>query len=206
LNRTGHALRCWAVRVWEPDPPAGCRTPVEWILLTSEPVRDRNDARRVASYYGLRWLVEEYHNCLKGGCRVEARQLETAARLEPLIAILCAVAARLLRLKNDARLTPGRPAGACVPAGLVRTMSALVDEAASKSKSNSVASAQARAPTVTAELTVRQFMRAVAKLGGFLGRKGDGEPGWRTLWRGWLELTLIHAGYQLAQKEGRRSG
>jgi hypothetical protein len=61
-------------------------------------------------------------------------------------------------------------------------------------------------PPPPAELTVRQFIHAVAKLGGFLGRKGDGEPGWRTLWRGWLELTLIHAGYELARKEGKRYG
>jgi hypothetical protein len=172
---------------------------VEWILLTSEPVRDLTDALRIAGYYGLRWLVEEYHNCLKSGCRVEARQLETAARLQPLIAMLCAVAVRLLQLKNDARLTPDRPANACVPVELVRTLSALI-------QADPTAKAKSKAPASPAELTVRQFMHAVAKLGGFLGRKGDGEPGWRTLWRGWLELTLINAGYELARKEGKRSG
>jgi len=49
-------------------------------------------------------------------------------------------------------------------------------------------------------------MHAVAKLGGFLARKGDGEPGWRTLWRGWHELTLIHTGYELARPARKRSG
>jgi hypothetical protein len=204
LQRTGHALRCWAVRVWEASPPADCQA-VEWILLTSEPVRDLTDALRIAGYYGLRWLVEEYHNCLKGGCHVEERQLETAARLQPLIAMLCAVAVRLLQLKNDARLTPDRPATACVPVELVRTLSALI-QADPKAKAKAKAKAKSKAQASPAELTVRQFMHAVAKLGGFLGRKGDGEPGWRTLWRGWLELTLIHAGYELAQKEGKRSG
>jgi hypothetical protein len=206
LDRTGHALRCWAVRVWEANPPAGCEA-VEWILLTSEPVRNLTDALRIAGYYALRWLVEEYHNCLKSGCQVEARQLETAARLEPLIAMLCAVAVRLLQLKNDARLTPDRPASACVPVELVQTLSALI-EVDSKAKSNAKSNAKlkAKSPPPPAELTVRQFIHAVAKLGGFLGRKGDGEPGWRTLWRGWLELTLIHAGYELARKEGKRYG
>lgn len=210
LDRTGHALRCWAVRVWEASPPADCQA-VEWILLTSEPVRDLADALRVAGYYGLRWLVEEYHNCLKSGCQVEQRQLESAARLGPLIAMLCAVAVRLLQLKNDARLTPDRPASACVPAELVQTLSALI-EADPKANANAQSNAQAKVTSkvtskaTPAELTVRQFMHAVAKLGGFLGRKGDGEPGWRTLWRGWLELTLIHAGYELARKEGKRSG
>ena len=38
------------------------------------------------------------------------------------------------------------------------------------------------------DLTLREFWRAVARLGGFLARKSDGEPGWQTLWRGWLKL------------------
>jgi hypothetical protein len=179
LDRTGRALRCWAVRVWEADPPAG-HEPVEWILLTSEPVDDLADAVRVVGYYALRWLIEEYHQCLKSGCRVEARQLETADRLEPLIGMSCAVAARLLQLKNDARLTPDRPATACVPTALVETLSKLT---------------QLDART----LTVRRFVHEVAKLGGFLGRKGDGEPGWRTVWQGWHQLELIHRGYRLAR-------
>src|SRR5207247_1788239 len=81
LERTGRALRCWAVRVWEADPPAGAAAgaaALEWMLLTSLPVNDRADALTVAEYYGLRWLIEEYHKCLKSGCRVEARQLESA--------------------------------------------------------------------------------------------------------------------------------
>ena len=180
LDRTGRALRCWAVRVWEAgEPPAG-QEAVEWILLTSEPVADLAAAVRVARYYARRWLVEEYHQCLKSGCRVEARQLETAGRLEPLIGMSCAVAARLLQLKTDARLAPDRPAAACVPVGLVETLSALTG-------------VDAR------ELTARRFVREVARLGGFLGRTGDGEPGWRTLWQGWRELELIHRGYRLAR-------
>ncbi|MFV1968112.1 MAG: IS4 family transposase, partial [Pirellulaceae bacterium] len=38
------------------------------------------------------------------------------------------------------------------------------------------------------DLTVGHFYREVAKLGGFLGRKSDGEPGWITIWRGWEKL------------------
>jgi hypothetical protein len=179
LQSTGRALRCWAVRVWEADPPAGPEA-IEWILLTSEPVTNLADALRVAGYYTLRWLIEQYHQCLKSGCKVEERQLESADRLGPLIGMLTAVAVRLLQLKNNARLAPDRPAAECAPRELVETMARLIG----------VADA--------ATLTVRRFTHEVAKLGGFLGRKRDGEPGWRTLWQGWHELTLIHAGYALA--------
>jgi hypothetical protein len=36
--------------------------------------------------------------------------------------------------------------------------------------------------------TVCQAVRWIAQLGGFLGRKGDGEPGITTIWRGWSRL------------------
>jgi hypothetical protein len=183
LNRTGRALRCWAVRVWEIDAPQDVE-PIEWMLLSSEPVASFPDAVRIAGYYSLRWLIEQYHQCLKSGCKVEDRQLETADRLEPLIGMLSIVAVRLLQLKNDARLTPEAPATQRVPGELVKTLARLI-----------------RVDPAT--LTIRRFTHELAKRGGFIGRKSDGEPGWRTLWRGWHELTLIHAGYQLAKEAGR---
>ena len=183
LHRTGRALRCWAVRVWEADPPRGVEA-IEWLLLSSQPATCLNEALQITEYYSLRWLIEQYHQCLKSGCGVEQRQLETATRLEPLIGMLSVVAVRLLQLSNDARLTPRKPAGQCVPLELIQTLGRLLKVPASS-------------------LTVAGFTREVAKLGGFLARKSDGDPGWRTLWRGWQQLSLIHAGYQLAWEEKR---
>lgn len=185
INRTGRALRCWAVRAWEANPPADVKEPVEWMLLTSEPVNGAEDALRIVDYYGCRWLIEEYHQCLKSGCKVEQRQLEDAARLEPLIGMLTIVAVRLLQLKNDVRLTPNKPAIECVPPELVQTLARLIKE---------------KHPE---KMTIRRFTHEVAKRGGFMGRKGDGEPGWRTLWEGWRELSLIHAGYEMAREAMR---
>ena len=153
------------------------------MLLSSEPANDLADALRIATYYSYRWLIEEYHKCLKSGCRVEERQLEHADRLAPLIGMLSVVATRLLQMKNDARLTPQRPARQCVPKELVQTLSKLINIPMSK-------------------IGVRKFVHEVAKRGGFIGRKSDGEPGYLTLWRGWQELMLIHTGYQLATECG----
>lgn len=178
-SRRARPLCCWAVRVWEIDPPKGIKEPIEWLLLSSEPVTNLEDALRVAAWYSLRWLIEQYHQCLKSGCKVEERQLESGERLAPLIAMLSVTATRLLQLKNDARLTPDRPARQCVPEESLETMAKLL-------KIN------------PAKLTVRRFTHEVAKLGGFLARKSDGEPGWLTLWRGWHELDLITRGYHLA--------
>ena len=40
-------------------------------------------------------------------------------------------------------------------------------------------------------LTLRDAVRTMAKLGGVLGRKSDGEPGVKTLWRGYRPLQLL---------------
>ena len=182
-SRTARPLCCWAVRVWEIDAPAGVQ-PLEWLLLSSQPVNDLADALRISSYYSLRWMIEEYHQCLKSGCKVEERQLETAERLGPFIGIATAVAARLLQLKNDARLTPDRPAMQCVDPQIVQLLAELI-----KVKPR--------------ELSIKRFTHEVAKLGGFMGRKSDGDPGWKTLWFGWKQLTLIHRGFLLAKEQAR---
>lgn len=178
-SRRGTPLRCWVVRVVEIDPPDGAE-PVEWILLTNEPVNNLEDASRMSVWYSMRWLVEQYHQCLKSGCKVEARQLEHVDRLKPLIAVCCVVATRLLQLKNDTRLMPQAPAIEHVPKESVRTLAKMLNVAAET-------------------ITLRQFTHEVAKLGGFLGRKSDGEPGWLTLWRGWHELDLITLGVRIGE-------
>jgi hypothetical protein len=38
--------------------------------------------------------------------------------------------------------------------------------------------------------TVLSLYREAAKLGGFLGRKSDGDSGWLALWRGWEKLNM----------------
>jgi hypothetical protein len=184
-SRTARPLCCWAVRVWEINPPPGTQ-PLEWLLLTSEPVNNLADALRVSKYYSLRWMIEEYHQCLKSGCRVEQRQLESIDRLGPFIGIATAVATRLLQLKNDARLTPDRPAMECVDPELVQLLCRIV---------------KAKPPKMTMrKMTIRQFTHEVARMGGFMGRKRDGDPGWKTLWQGWHQLTLIHRGFRLGRE------
>jgi hypothetical protein len=182
-------LARWAVRVWEAHPPGG-RTPVEWVLLTDHPVGDLGSALLVAFWYTCRWLIEEYHKasgsggcpraCLKSGCNVEARQLEDADRLAPLVGVLGVVAVRLLQLKHRARTSPDAPARSVVPERHVETLAAKL--------------------ALPASMTARQFWRGTAQLGGFLGRKGDGEPGWQTPWRGWHQLEPLTEGAELARR------
>ncbi len=161
------------VYVVEVDAPADA-TPICWVLLTSLPAKTFAQAWTVIEYYELRWLVEEYHKALKTGCRVLDRQLKTAGRLEAMVALMSVAAVRLLRLKSLARTSPDIPAQRVVP-GVWLQMLKLARKGLDR----------------VHDLTVGQFYREVAKLGGFLGRKGDGEPGWITIWRGWEKLNNL---------------
>lgn len=161
------------IEVAEVNPPQGT-TPIRWVLLTSLPITSYEDARTVIGYYELRWLVEEFHKALKTGCGTESRQLKTAGRLEALVGLTSVVAIRLLQLKSIARTNPDTPAKNVVPKVWLRML-----KLARKNL------------TRVHDLTTGQFYREVAKLGGFLGRKGDGEPGWITIWRGWEKLNMF---------------
>jgi hypothetical protein len=160
------------IEVVEVNAPEGI-TPIRWVLLTSLPVSSLDDAWEIIGYYESRWLVEEYHKALKTGCCTEARQLKTGGRLEALVGLTSVVALRLLQLKSLARIKPEVPAQRVVPAIWLQML-----KLARKNL------------TRVHDLTVGQFYREVAKLGGFLGRKGDGEPGWLTIWRGWEKLNM----------------
>jgi len=177
-GRDAAALRAWVVRVWEMDTPEG-EDPIEWILLTTVPVTDLEGAVTIAFWYSLRWLIEEYYKCLKTGCSAEKRQLETTERLRACIGVLAVVAVRLLQLKQYARIDPERPAKTCAPPGHLQILAAYLNRPIEG-------------------WTIREFWREVARLGGFLARKGDSEPGWLTIWRGWLKLDLMTVGAGLA--------
>lgn len=170
------------VYVVEVDPPAGVE-PISWVLLTSLPVDTFDQAWTVIEYYEARWLVEEYHKALKTGCRVQDRQLKTAGRLEAMVGLMSVAAVRLLQLKSLARTSPEVPAQRVVPRVWLQML-----KAARKGLQR------------VHDLTVGQFYREVAKLGGFLGRKGDGQPGWITIWRGWEKLNNFVHGATLASK------
>jgi len=66
-------LTVWVIRVWEEQAPEG-EEPLEWVLLTSVPTTTLEEAWERVDWYRHRWLVEDYHPCLKSGCRIEQRQ------------------------------------------------------------------------------------------------------------------------------------
>lgn len=171
-------VRLSVVRVWEPQPPEGTAEPLEWLLLTSLRATAFGEAREVALRYSCRWIIEEFHKALKTGMGAERLQLEHASRLIAAISVMSVVALRLVDMRERARLAPDAPAS---ESGLDSTELHILRQLAKADIA-----------------TVRDAVRAIAKLGGFIGRKGDGEPGMITLWRGTAKLMAIKEGFLLA--------
>ena len=143
-------------------------------MTSSLPVTNFEEAWTVITYYERRWLSEEFHKSLKTSCRLESRQYRTPARLEAVTGMLSVAAIRLVQLKSVARTEPDKPAEEVVPVRWVRLLSRVKNKKPIR--------------------TVRDFFRSLAQLGGFLGRRHDGEPGWITLWRGFEKLMLMLRG------------
>jgi hypothetical protein len=177
-------LRMWALRVWEERPPEG-QEGVEWFLLTNDSVHDEPSAIEKVKAYEFRWVVEEYHKGMKTGVQIESLQLTTGAALETMIAILSVVAVSLLQMRDLGRIEENRdrPARDHVPQSWIRMLS------------------QWRYGEVR-ELTVFEFLLALARMGGHQNRKRDGMPGWQTLWKGMLHLQAMLEGAACFDTQG----
>jgi hypothetical protein len=167
------------VEVREVDPPAGVE-PLHWILLTSLECQTPAQVRRIIGRYSARWWIEEYHKALKTGAGVEESQLEQARRLQALLAVLAVVAVRLLSTKLLAR---SRPESFEAAESFGPEMLALLEGKLG--------------PPAEGGWTNAKLLVAVARLGGFIGRKSDGMPGWQTIWRGWQRLMWMLEGATL---------
>ncbi len=171
-------LTVWIIRVWE-EPPAEGEEPLEWFLLTSVPTTTLEQAWKRVEWYRHRWLVEDYHQCLKSGCRIEERQLQSVDGLMRLLGLLSPLAVRLLQVREFARCAPERPASEIIEPLMLATLAA-------------------RSGGSPVTMTVGTFWTEVARLGGYLARSHDGPPGWRTIWKGWLSLQTLLEGVHLA--------
>jgi len=157
------------VEVREMAPPQGVE-PLRWVLLTSLACATLQEALCVSGRYACRWWIEEYHKALKSGTGVEKSQLEMAHRLESLIAVLSVVAVRLLCTKFLARSRPQS------------------NESAQNFGPQALELLELKVGKPEAGWTNQAVLTAIARMGGYIGRRSDGPPGWLTIWRGWQRL------------------
>lgn len=162
------------VRVVEKETVPAGEEPIEWMIITTVPVSGLSEAVEIVQAYAQRWKVERYHYVLKSGCGMEELQLESADRIERALAIYNVVAWRLLYMTYVSRVAPELPC------------TAVLEE--DEWKALYVVGARRPRPLPEKPPTVHEAVRMVAMLGGFLGRKSDGEPGVQALWTGFRRL------------------
>lgn len=170
-------LTVWAVLASEIGTPEGI-APIKWMLLTTMEVTSFDQAVEKLAWYTIRWGIEVYHRTLKSGCKIEERQLGAADRIETCLGIDLIVAWRIVHLTKLGRDTPNVPC------------TVFFEEAEWKALTVFIT----KNPVTPEKIpTLREATRAVASLGGFLGRKGDGEPGTKSLWIGLQRLDDLTA-------------
>jgi hypothetical protein len=177
LDRKGDELTINVVEAYEQHAPKGW-DPLHWILLTNEAIWGFEECVRIVRLYTKRWKIEEFHKALKTGCRMEEHQFKTRKTLETFLGLASIISVMLLNLRDNAR-------------DAALTVHGLSDI--------QVKILRKQYPCIGKQPKARDVLRAVAQLGGFLGRKSDGNPGWITLWRGMRELMLLEQGYLLSK-------
>jgi hypothetical protein len=169
------------ILVEEQSPPSNARS-IRWLLATTLPVDTLQDAARYVGYYARRWLIERWHYTLKSGCQVEEKLLESLENIERMLATMSIVAWRVMWLVYESRENPDQP---CTVILCEPEWQAL----------HAVTHRRRPQPLPSRPPTLKEAVRMIAMLGGFLGRKGDGEPGIQTVWKGLSRLSDITTGW-----------
>jgi hypothetical protein len=165
------SVKVWAVYAKEVKPPKG-EDPIEWLLLTSVPVENFAGACTVVQWYRARWEIELFFRVLKQGCQIERLRLATAHRLLNALAIYLIIAWRIHAVTMMGRTYPE---ASCEVVFEPREWQALY-----------TMHYHSRPPAQPPPL--RDTLRALAQLGGFLARTDDGEPGIKSIWQGYQRL------------------
>ena len=178
-SRHGQTARRVAVLIAkEAGVPAGVK-PVEWRLLTNRTAQTLDDLVELIEWYRCRGEIEVFFNVLKNGCRVDALQRGSVGKIELALAVYMVVSWRLARLVRRGRTHPDLAATALFTAEEWKGAYIL-----------------AKKPVPKTTPTLREVIRRIAMLGGFLARKSDGEPGVKTLWLGFQPIRDFVQGFE----------
>ena len=153
-------------------PPQGV-SPIRWVLITDLAVNSLEDAVKMVKWYVQRWKIERFHYVLKSGCNIDDLQLGTGTRLENAIAIYSVIAWKILNLTYESRENPTEDCGYIFKVHEWEALYCFI---------NKTPIPPTKVPTLY------EVVLMVAKLGGFLGRKSDGVPGVKVIWRGLARL------------------
>jgi hypothetical protein len=166
----------------EVNAPAGV-TPVVWRLLTNREAPSIEVAAELIDWYRARWEIELFFLILKEGCRVERLQLADTGRLQTALALYLIIAWRINRLMRLGRTLPDLPADLLFEPDEWRAAFILNKK-----------------PLPQGVPTLNTVVRLIARRGGFLGRKCDGEPGVKAIWPGLRDIAVFVEGMRYARE------
>lgn len=156
---------------------------IEWILLTTHPIRTRADVLAIVRAYSLRWRIEDFHRAWKDGfCRVEDTQLRSRNAIYKWSTILAAVATRAMRLTHLARGTPD--ALASTEFSDYELEAIFVQRQPKEFKKSDIP-----------KMTLAQAIRWIADTAGYTG-PWNGPPGVTIVGRGLHEIELIAKAFE----------
>lgn len=179
-----------AVYVHEPKAPKDVE-PLEWMLLTTEPIDGDAEVESIIDCYEQRWTIEEYHRVWKTGCRAEERRFQTADNLRRVLAILAFIAVRMMQLRT----------------GLNKKSKASCEQVLSPPYWQCLyASVNPGKRIPRKPPTVAWAAQSLAKLAGWIPTKRGAPPGYLTLWKGWSVLEDRVEGWLLAMEQAPRKG
>lgn len=168
---------------------ADIEDPIYWVLFTTLSITSIEKAFYVVKTYAKRWLIERYHYVLKQGCKIQELQLENADRIDKAVAVYTIVACRIMHITYLARICPDEPCTKIFDDDEWRALYCYVNKTAIEPDE---------------PMTLAESVMMLAKVGGFLGRKRDGPPGVKVIWRGMCLLDGIVEMYRILKRKNMR--
>jgi hypothetical protein len=176
IHKSRKPLSLTALRIFEPNPDDGVKSPIEWILYTNLSISCLDDALEILRLYTCRWRIEDFHLTVKTGMKVEKNRFGSGARIQRLLAIAAPIAIKLLGMIYKSRHFPKERAEKSLSKAELEVVKAIIKQQ------------KGRRPI---KVTIDMAVKHVAFLGGWMGRKCDGPPGVRTFWEGWKQVQMI---------------
>jgi len=171
------SLGVWVVYAKEERPPKGVE-PIEWFLITNEPVRTVETAYEKVCYYTQRWKIERFHYVLKSGCTVEKLQERSIERTTLLVLMYSVIAVAIMNMTYMARLNPKKSCTVFFEEDEWKMLYCT----ANKTK---------RLPKKP--YTMAEAVMYLSWLGGPKRAPSDGPPGVKTIWIGFNTLNTLLA-------------
>jgi hypothetical protein len=150
--------------------------PVEWFLITNEPVENTETAYEKAVWYMQRWKIERFQYVLKSGCAVEKLQERSMEKITLLVLMYSIIATAIMNIAYIARIHPALPCTVCFEEDEWKVLYCTAHETKTPPEK---------------PYTIAEAITYLSWLGGPRRAPSDGPPGVKTIWIGLDKLNTL---------------